>query len=228
MKEEERRDDGEGKEKRSRRTGRLRPHDAKLRGRSRRSDGRRRRRRGRGRVSGVGATTSARSGRIGREHWGRGIATASVRAFIAEIPDRPLHAYVAEHNVASMKVLVANGFVQVGRHEGEAVVLVDFLVPGLAAGHRTVDAPSRSPGLVACRTSCAPIKLDAPTRGAFRPRYSGRLAAPSSPPHAPRLRREPPHDTAGHAEAIVEILRWAVSRKSSTSSNGRDAEANQD
>jgi RimJ/RimL family protein N-acetyltransferase len=24
---------------------------------------------------------------IGREHWGRGIATASVRAFIAELPD---------------------------------------------------------------------------------------------------------------------------------------------
>ena len=68
---------------------------------------------------------------IGREHWGRGIATASVRAFIAEIPDRPLHAYVAEHNVASMKVVVANGFVQVGRHEDEGVVhLVFRLDPG--------------------------------------------------------------------------------------------------
>ena len=68
---------------------------------------------------------------IGREHWGRGIATASVRAFIDEIPDRPLHAYVAEHNVASMKVVVANGFVQVGRQEDEGIVhLVFRLDPG--------------------------------------------------------------------------------------------------
>jgi RimJ/RimL family protein N-acetyltransferase len=68
---------------------------------------------------------------IGRAHWDRGIATASVRAFIAEIPDRPLHAYVAEHNVASRKVVVANGFVQVGRHEDEGVVhLVFRLDPG--------------------------------------------------------------------------------------------------
>jgi RimJ/RimL family protein N-acetyltransferase len=76
---------------------------------------------------GCWATTSARSGYwIGREHWGRGIATTSVRAFIAEIPDRPLHAYVAEHNVASMKVVVANGFVQVGRHEDEGVANLVF------------------------------------------------------------------------------------------------------
>ena len=68
---------------------------------------------------------------IDREHWGRGIATASVRALIAEIPDRPLHAHVAEHNVASIKVVVANGFVQVGRHEDEEVVLLAFrLDPG--------------------------------------------------------------------------------------------------
>jgi RimJ/RimL family protein N-acetyltransferase len=68
---------------------------------------------------------------IGREHWGRGIATASVRAFIAGMPDRPLHAYVTEHNVASMKVVVANGFVQVGRHEDRGVVhLVFRLDPG--------------------------------------------------------------------------------------------------
>jgi RimJ/RimL family protein N-acetyltransferase len=68
---------------------------------------------------------------IDREHWGRGIATASVRSLVAEIPDRPLHAHVAEHNVASIKVVVANGFVQVGRHEGEGVVLLDFrLDPG--------------------------------------------------------------------------------------------------
>jgi hypothetical protein len=38
---------------------------------------------------------------------------------------------VAEHNVASIKVVVANGFVQVGRQEGEGIVhLVFRLDPG--------------------------------------------------------------------------------------------------
>lgn len=71
---------------------------------------------------------------IGREHWGRGIATASVRAFIAEIPDRPLHAYVAEHNVASMK----------GRRR-------ERLRPGGPAGRRGDRAPRlpARPGVLA-------------------------------------------------------------------------------
>ena len=64
--------------------------------------------------------------RIGREHWVRGIATAAVRAFIAEIPDRPLHAHVAEHNVGSMRVLERNGFVETGRKQEEDVVMVEF------------------------------------------------------------------------------------------------------
>jgi hypothetical protein len=38
---------------------------------------------------------------------------------------------VAEHNVASMKVVAANGFVQVGQHEDKGVVhLVFRLDPG--------------------------------------------------------------------------------------------------
>src|SRR5262245_55729848 len=36
---------------------------------------------------------------IGREFWGRGVATAALAAFVAEVKDRPLHAFVAKHNV---------------------------------------------------------------------------------------------------------------------------------
>src|SRR4051794_12515477 len=31
---------------------------------------------------------------IGREHWGRGVATAALRLLLAEVADRPLHARV--------------------------------------------------------------------------------------------------------------------------------------
>jgi RimJ/RimL family protein N-acetyltransferase len=41
---------------------------------------------------------------IGRDHWGRGIATRALADFVAEITERPLHACVAEHNRASIRV----------------------------------------------------------------------------------------------------------------------------
>lgn len=47
---------------------------------------------------------------IGREHWGRGIATAALRAFLEEERSRPLHALVATSNIGSIKVLEKCGF----------------------------------------------------------------------------------------------------------------------
>jgi RimJ/RimL family protein N-acetyltransferase len=47
---------------------------------------------------------------IDKELWGRGIATDAVRAFLDVDPVRPLYAYVAEHNVGSIKVLERCGF----------------------------------------------------------------------------------------------------------------------
>ena len=47
---------------------------------------------------------------IGREHWGRGIATRALELFIAGEPVRPLRAFVAEGNRASMRVLEKCGF----------------------------------------------------------------------------------------------------------------------
>ncbi len=68
---------------------------------------------------------------IGREHWGRGIATRAVQALLEEIAERPLHARVAEHNVGSQRVLERTGFREVGRESGDpaddGTVIVDIL-----------------------------------------------------------------------------------------------------
>ena len=50
---------------------------------------------------------------IGREFWGRGIATRAVAAFLPLDPFRPLTAHVLKDNSASIRVLEKNGFVTV-------------------------------------------------------------------------------------------------------------------
>jgi RimJ/RimL family protein N-acetyltransferase len=47
---------------------------------------------------------------IGREHWGRGVATQALTRFVGEVPLRPLRAHVAEHNPGSIRVLQKCGF----------------------------------------------------------------------------------------------------------------------
>ena len=47
---------------------------------------------------------------IGREYWGRGIATQALSGFLRHVTARPLYAWVAKHNVASIRVLEKCGF----------------------------------------------------------------------------------------------------------------------
>lgn len=47
---------------------------------------------------------------IGKEFWRRGIASIAVAEFLLLVKIRPLFAEVANHNVASRKVLQKNGF----------------------------------------------------------------------------------------------------------------------
>lgn len=52
---------------------------------------------------------------LGREFWGKGIASEAVRQFVAEVPRRPLYARAASDNVASIRVLQKAGFREIGR-----------------------------------------------------------------------------------------------------------------
>jgi RimJ/RimL family protein N-acetyltransferase len=46
--------------------------------------------------------------------WGQGLASRALQAFLAIEPTRPIYGRVAQHNVASAKVLTRSGFVEVG------------------------------------------------------------------------------------------------------------------
>jgi RimJ/RimL family protein N-acetyltransferase len=58
---------------------------------------------------------------LGREHWGRGIATEALGAFLEIVDERPLRATVAPANRASVRVLEKNGF-RLLREEPENLV----------------------------------------------------------------------------------------------------------
>jgi RimJ/RimL family protein N-acetyltransferase len=60
---------------------------------------------------------------IGREHWGGGIATAALAAFLEVETRRPLYAGVVESNRGSLRVLERCGFERIGVN-GDMVSLV--------------------------------------------------------------------------------------------------------
>ena len=58
---------------------------------------------------------------IGREFWGRGVATLALSAFMQEVEERPIYAGVAETNVASIRVLEKCGFTAMETSDEEHV-----------------------------------------------------------------------------------------------------------
>ena len=56
---------------------------------------------------------------IGRRFWGKGVATAALAEFLMHVTTRPLHAHVANHNVASIRVLQKCGFAIADESVGE-------------------------------------------------------------------------------------------------------------
>jgi len=58
---------------------------------------------------------------LGRGHWGRGIATRALAAFLADVERRrPIFARVAADNLASRRVLEKCGFTRIGDYRGFA------------------------------------------------------------------------------------------------------------
>ena len=69
---------------------------------------------------------------IGKEHWGRSVATRALAALLQLVTERPLHAHVVKHNVGSIRVLQKCGF-SLERDEsvddaGEEVVELVFVL----------------------------------------------------------------------------------------------------
>ena len=67
---------------------------------------------------------------IGREFWGRGIATQALALLLREVTERPLYARVAESNVGSIRVLEKCGFTTIGgeRYEDEGEEIEEALL----------------------------------------------------------------------------------------------------
>lgn len=57
---------------------------------------------------------------VGRKHWGRGVATAALAAFLREVTVRPIRAGAAADNAGSIRVLEKCGFVRCGEGRGFA------------------------------------------------------------------------------------------------------------
>lgn len=58
---------------------------------------------------------------VGRAFWGKGLATAALRAFLSVETRRPLHAHAAVGNVGSLRVLEKSGFSRVAKVEDVSV-----------------------------------------------------------------------------------------------------------
>ena len=48
---------------------------------------------------------------IGKEHWGKGVATHALAAFLTIVTERPIYAHVVKHNIGSIRVLEKCGFI---------------------------------------------------------------------------------------------------------------------
>ena len=57
---------------------------------------------------------------IGRQYWGRGVASTALTLFLDHNTERPLYARAAKDNLASIRVLEKSGFVLSGQDKGFA------------------------------------------------------------------------------------------------------------
>ena len=85
---------------------------------------------------------------LGREYWGRGVATRALREFLGTMTERPIYGRAVADNVASLRVLAKCGFVLVGAEaslSNARGMVVDELILELAADDGTSTAEGASP-----------------------------------------------------------------------------------
>jgi RimJ/RimL family protein N-acetyltransferase len=72
---------------------------------------------------------------VGREFWGKGLATRALSELIEELEARPLHAWVARSNLGSIRVLEKCGFVPIdsrAEHDDRLGMVVEEVLFELA------------------------------------------------------------------------------------------------
>jgi RimJ/RimL family protein N-acetyltransferase len=62
---------------------------------------------------------------IGREFWGKGIASAALVAFLKEVKPRPLYAHAVKTNGGSIRVLEKSGFTLQSEDATEVIYRLD-------------------------------------------------------------------------------------------------------
>ena len=62
---------------------------------------------------------------LGREFWGRGIASAALEQFLQEVKPRPLYAHAVKTNPGSIRVLEKCGFILQGEDATEVTYRLD-------------------------------------------------------------------------------------------------------
>jgi len=67
---------------------------------------------------------------LGRDYWGKGVATKALSMFLEQVKIRPLVAHVARHNLASFRVLEKCGFKVSGedRVEEDTKVIEEYIL----------------------------------------------------------------------------------------------------
>ena len=61
---------------------------------------------------------------LGRNYWGKGVATRALSAFLEHMQTRPVYAHVAKHNIASMRVLQKCGFAITSEDSDEFLLML--------------------------------------------------------------------------------------------------------
>ena len=61
---------------------------------------------------------------LGREFWGKGLATQALAAFLDLDTTRPLYAYVVKHNLASQRVLEKCGFEPLDEKDEDVILIL--------------------------------------------------------------------------------------------------------